>query len=315
MVIHNDNCAVNTARRQNGFTLLELLTAVAITLVLAAVMLSIVTAVLEGWRRAQDRFTTDSEATLVFDYLERDLGSALFRSDGQTWMALDLSDDTLAAHGWVVAAQMKPAAVDTVPIVAGRPELMQARFGRSGIWLRLFTSDAPSMSDRTLPVAVGYQIVRRQLSSANQDAATARYGLYRRVVGSEEVFSVGYDVHRHAAALTPARTEDLLATNVIDFGVWLHRRELDGRLTRLFPATASDRGFAIDSMADQPDIADIVLRILTEEGATRISALEQGREIVPAGVDPDTWWWQTAERSSHVYVHRIELRSTGGVLP
>jgi len=76
-------------RPRSGFTLLELLVAVAITLVLAGIMLAVVTGTLTLWHRTQDGFSTDAQAKLVLDMVERDFQAAVFRRDGSTWLAVD----------------------------------------------------------------------------------------------------------------------------------------------------------------------------------------------------------------------------------
>ena len=76
--------------RRNGFTLLELLVAVAITLLLAGIMLAVTTITLGLWRRTQDNFSSGTTAKLALDLLERDLQSAIHRADGRgnVWLAV-----------------------------------------------------------------------------------------------------------------------------------------------------------------------------------------------------------------------------------
>ncbi|MEJ6733936.1 MAG: prepilin-type N-terminal cleavage/methylation domain-containing protein [Opitutaceae bacterium] len=82
---------MNDARR--AFTLVELLVAVGITAVLAAVLLSLVTSTLTLWERSASALAMDNQATLVLDRLARDLESAVVRENlGDTWIEHAVGD-------------------------------------------------------------------------------------------------------------------------------------------------------------------------------------------------------------------------------
>jgi len=92
-----------------GFTLIELLVAATITLILAGLMLSVVTNILNLWQKTQNRFTASAQASLALDMIERDLQTALDRHDGGTWLAVDVGDNAaaLVSHGWLTSGSMK----------------------------------------------------------------------------------------------------------------------------------------------------------------------------------------------------------------
>lgn len=72
---------------RHGFTLVELLVAVGITAVLAAVLLSLVTSTLTLWGRSAVALSMDNQATLILDRVQRDLESAVVRRDiDVTWL-------------------------------------------------------------------------------------------------------------------------------------------------------------------------------------------------------------------------------------
>lgn len=335
---------MNRFHHQHGFTLLELLVAVTITLLLAGVMLMVTTGTLHLWRRTQDDFAIAAQARLALDLLERDLQAGVFRKDGtNTWLAADVIDASagLFNHGWPAAALMKPAAGGSLRLVPAAPEglaprLAEARFGLSGVWLRFITTNVEAGG--SLPVAVSYQLARRPVSGSNVAAnnpAAVRYTLFRAAVAADESFASGYDVtasayrsssaapslSRAASTLTNPNTADALATNVVDFGVWLYARDSTGALRRIFPATetdlshaARDDGAAPDA-SRYPDAADILLRVLTEEGARQIEAMEQGSGALarpPVHPTDAAWWWAVVEANSRVFVRRVELK--GGSL-
>ena len=332
---------MNAARPHAGFTLLELLAAVASGLVLTGAVLAVTAGTLNLWRRVQDGFTAEAQAKIVLDHLARDLQAAVFQPDGQTWLAADIlqSAASLANHGWLASpGLMKPATAESRRYfsTAGADDVMNiagARFGLSGVWLRLVTSNVEAGG--SLPVTVSYQLVRRPLSGgiSTGNPADVRYTLFRSAVATDQTFINGYDVlaaayrstsgqpglARQPPTLTnPHTTNDALATNVVDFGVWLFVRNPDGSLRRIFPASETDDTHAArgtpsaDDASRFPDIALAMLRILTEQGATLIAAMENpGSGVVrPAQYASDAeWWWAVVEANSRVFVQQLEIQT------
>lgn len=322
-----------------GFTLLELLVAMTITLALAGLMLAIVTNTLGQWHRTEGRASTAAQAKLALDLLERDLQAAMFRKDGVTWLAVNVTNTPtdLTNHGWLLgAASLKPATAESqrlLPdVVAGRPpSIAEARFGLSGAWLRFITTNVESGG--SLPVAVAWQIARRPVSGSvgASNPAEVSYTLFRAAVSAEDTFASGNDVTAAAyvsASTTPATprspatlanpsSSDVIATNVVDFGTWLYVRDSAGGLRRIFPAdsgdldhVARDSGAAPDANRC-PDVADVMIRILTEQGAAEIAEIESGhgRLVRPSSYPNDAeWWWAVVEASSHVYTRRVEVK-------
>lgn len=331
---------MNAPRTVRAFTLLELLVAAAITLLLAGLMLTITNGTLTLWRRTQDNFSSSTQARLALDLLERDLQSGVFRADGvNTWLAVDVQNSSavLLNHGWRSASLMKPATsasqrVLPAPINGLDPVLSEARFGLSGAWLRFIAT--PVDSNGSLPCAVSYQIVRRPVSGSSDsptNPAQVRYTLFRSAVASDTTFVTGYNVvaagygsvsslpsvGRSAATLTNPPLSDALAVNVVDFGVWLHTRDNAGALHRIFPAdnsdlthAARDAGAAADD-SRYPEVVDVMLRILTDEGARLIDTMEQGSGAItrPSEFASDeAWWWAVVEANSYVYTRRVEVK-------
>jgi len=320
----------SSIRSEAGFTLLELLVAVAITLLLAGLTLAVTTGTLNLWRRTQDTFTAGSQAKLVLDLVERDMQAALCRRDanGTVWLAADVNNvpGNLVSHGWLTAALMRPATPESQRLVPDPVNglargIADTRFGLSGVWLRFIAVTAESGSEPALPRAIAYQIARRPVSGAvtGTNPAEIRYSLFRTIVSSPATFASGYNVATaYASTLTnPGTGSDALATHVVDFGVWLHVREANGALRRIFPLDNADLAHAAtDAVAPGdanrfPEVADVMVRILTDEGARILDAMEKpaGAITRPAGYTSDAeWWWAVVEANSRVYTRRVELK-------
>ena len=54
-----------------------------------------------------------------------------------------------------------------------------------------------------------------------------------------------------------------------------------------------------------------MVRILTTEGASVISAFEEGLLPVPEDFSEEEYWWELAESNSEVYVRRIRVLPAG----
>jgi prepilin-type N-terminal cleavage/methylation domain-containing protein len=324
---------------RKGFTLLELLVAATITLILAGLMLAVVTNTLNLWQGNQNRFTASVQASLALDLIERDLQGALFRADGRTWLAVDVVNNpaALVPHGWLTNPSMKPATVESNRFVPDGDDestclIGNARFGLSGCWLRFVTTNVESSG--ALPVVVSYQIARRPVSGTivASNPADVRYALFRSAVSTSMTFSTGYDVtapgygsgsvspssSRNPKTLTNPNNADALATNVVDFGVWLYvRDDATGELRRVFPSDRTDPVHAAHSegaVTDDhrfPDVADVMVRVLSERGAVLLDEFENGGGHVdrPSNYTSDAeWWWEIVETHSTVYIRRAELR-------
>ncbi len=331
---------MSAGRKRRGFTLIELLVAAVITLILVGVILGVTTGVLNLWRRTQGGFTANAEAKLALDLLERDLQAAVWRRDSNAWFAVSVVNDAsgLANRGWLTTGAMtKPAGEESLrllpdPGTDGEARLADARFGLSGAWLRFIATNVESSG--SLPVATAYQIARRPLTGTvnTSNPAPLRYTLFRSVVRTADTFTNGYDImsssygstsntpgsQRDASTIANPVNADALATNVIDMGAWLYVRETNGSLRRIFPATTGDvahvaRGNSTADASRMPEAADVMLRVLSEDGAAQIEAIETGRVTRPPQYATDAeWWWAVAEANSRVFVRRVELK--GGAL-
>ncbi len=321
-----------------GFTLLELLVAATIAVGLAGLMLAVVSGTLNLWHRTQAGFSTASQAKLVLDMIERDLQAAVFRRDGDIWLAVDVinSPSTLVSHGWLISAAGKPATTESQRLLpnvgeGATPLLGNARFGLSGAWLRFITSNMESGG--SLPIAVSYQVVRRPVSGSvsASNPADRRYSLFRSAISAENTFACGNNVTvleygsftstpaapRDQATLTNPNGSDALATNIVDFGIWLYIRDSSGGLRRIFPSGSSDTSHSaretgiISDDTRFPEVADVMVRILSDNGAAVLAEIENGGGHLTrpvAHASDAEWWWAVAEANSQVFIRRVEMK-------
>lgn len=231
------------------------------------------------------------------------------------------------------------SSLDLAP-ASGRLE--DCRFGMAGVWLRAIAQVADrndTISNTSAPRAAAYQIVRRAV--VDNPGAAQRYGLFRSEVRpyadtsparERSTFVVGYDLLAPAYNSTAGggslgdagtvrrpRRELLLANDVVDFGVRFYRPAAGtGQLELLFPTGNSNRGFAAttDLRATPtnppvpvgemsygfPTVVELFIRVLTEEGARQIAALETGQLT-------GRTWWEIARAHSVVGTRRVALEA------
>jgi prepilin-type N-terminal cleavage/methylation domain-containing protein len=323
--------------RRRGFTLIEVLVASGITVLLVGFMVAIVSNVTGFWSRTSGRLSAESQARYALDQLTLDLQSAIYRDDGATWLAASVPNNTATSSSvWVttgaVIGNLKPStAIGTTnpALTYGAANIANATFGPAGTWLRFFTT-------LSAPVAVGWQLIRRA-SATNTANIDRRYFLHRAEVTPANTLNTGFDITLPAYAGTAAASGNsgtlgtarsvripidvgtIIAENVIDFGVYLYTRPAVGAMSsaplRVFPngterthlANRPPRsGAQIDEF---PEEAEIMIRVLTDEGAAQIAAFETGRLTLPAGRSAAQYWWDIAVAKSQVFTRRIVLRA------
>lgn len=350
----------NRKESRSAFTIVELLVATAVTAVLAGLLLMMTSGVLNAWNKTSGTLSVNNQAKLIFDMLGEDLQGAIFRQNGENiWLAVDILPEghpqLSQERGWTVSgsfsARIKPGG--TISNDRESSRLGDSRYGLSGSWLRFFTTGSG-----TRPVAVSYQLARRHVTGDPSDTsnpAEVRYMLYRSIIAPGNVIQRGYDLNPSPPVPAPDSNDppvgywqagnplinpprgQIIATNVIDFGVRLYVRDDVGQLMLYFPSanyTAptemrnqsgnNHRGYLADggpkrviangpsfqsgtTFGPFPDTVDIFVRILTGEGARLIQNLEAGR--IPDEGNFDKTWWQIAEANSHVFTQRIHINA------
>ena len=97
---------LNQPKLQNspsGFTILELLVAVSVTALLAAMLLNITSQVVSTQSQASGDLETNQVAQFVLDRIQQDLQCAISRNDGNVWMAAKILTNEVNSGSWVSA--------------------------------------------------------------------------------------------------------------------------------------------------------------------------------------------------------------------
>jgi hypothetical protein len=289
----------------------------AIAVVMAALIVVISSESLKLWDRVQGASATSTQAALAMDQLQRDLEAAMIRNDGKNWMSvvIESNQSELTQRGWLLSAQavVKPVSLSTNLLPSTSPALIRdARFGQGGVWLRLVATDISSSGGR--PVAVSYQINRRPVTgtATTTNLAEVRYLFLREELSPSATLtatSALFSNRSTPSTLVTSSLSDTLAINVVDFGIWLYERDAGNQLRLIFPTSATAPAEFSVPVNGTPVEADIMVRVLTDKGATTIAAMESGRIATPPEFQGDfaAWWWSVAEANSDVFVRRVQL--------
>jgi type II secretory pathway pseudopilin PulG len=331
--------------RSSAFTIIELLVAVGVTALLVSLMLTIVTNVMGGWSRSSGTLTAGNQARTVLDMITSDLQSLVLRRDGNVWLVASIQTSP-SGEAWDPSGKLATTSSSSDPNsslylpalttpVAQPPNIEDYRFGKAGVWLRMITNvpDTNASGDLTklsAPRAVAYQIIRtKATASAN---AEEHYLFYRSELSPDVTFTTGYNLldstkyytsGAGSILRTPTSGSDkstwLVANNVVDFGVRFFTRRSTGELDPVFPNT-NDLSFAATTDTTKvgpgpdatpvrqiPDVAEVFIRILTDEGVTQIALMENA----PAGYTAPGSWWDVVLANSRVYTRRVEIKAKG----
>jgi len=305
-----------------GFTLIEMVVALAITAVIGYLFVSIGRDFVRAWDHIGDTVARETEARAALDWIARDFESAFFQEGTRVMFAIDALDDGTNSGKWEtsLAGRPTPSGTDTV----------NHEYGWAGCWVRLFTA-SPTLN------AVGYQIIRSTMKDTSPPTFTPRYMLYRNAALVKDTIDKELDLANTGAyppatgdVVNPIRS-NILAINVVDFGVRLYVYEADPTtdpsdadapdgLRLVFPADASSRlettipsslihrgstftGTAYGSR--YPDVVEVYMRVLTENGADMISDMEEAGD--------NTLWEEVVANNSRVYRRYIVVRGRSGL--
>jgi type II secretory pathway pseudopilin PulG len=364
-----------------GFTVLELIVAVSVTAVLSGMLLLISRQVLETQSKSSVELERNQIAHFVLDQIQEDLQCAIYRNDGNVWMAMSLLNESANSGSWIEPTQSSFAksSLNSLRIIEsdwpsdalqdievdslGQGPFAKSRFGLAGTWLRFFTQSPeldPQAKGDGAARAVSYQIIRYGITGSSN--SRKRYHLFRSDVSAKNTFEAGYNLHPEndswygseasnisvdpnflgtprvpSTLINPVIEEGgdylptsfSLASNIIDFGVRAYHLEKNsfgtGNLVQIFPPIDQDSPgsllaeefFATSHIPYQvitdptfylfPDVVDVMVRVLSEEGASILESFENGDFPNTEEVD----WWSIAEEHSKVYFRRIKIYGSG----
>ncbi|MBL62264.1 MAG: hypothetical protein CMI30_02540 [Opitutae bacterium] len=327
-----------------GFTILELMVALVVTGILAAMLLNISSGVLDTYEETTGELDSHLQARFALDQLTEDLQAAVSRHDGKVWLAVTVRRDEELTGQWIGDKQSKP---QEASLSLNQDRIQDCRYGFAGVWLRLITLSPDSLTSETGARAVSYLIDRRPINKSNSSASDCRYTLFRGDVSPENSIEAGFNLHpvngdytekgggdsRDAGQVKNPASENGLVDNVIDFGVRLYVKDSESTtgLRLVFPAdrngNLSNTDFehlATSNFEDRdddpdnpystiyPEVVDIMVRVLTRKGELAIRSFESGdTKLPPKFSSADEYWWYLAEQNSHVFVRRIKLYPSG----
>lgn len=298
---------------QAAFTLLELLVAATITVAIVAMLLLVAQTTLKTWQVANGRWGTSGVALPALDLIERDLKSAVMSGDNVTSLAVTILQNTSNSGIWETPSRFPKPTSD----VRISDTITECRFGATA-WLRFFagTSATIGNQNRAMVRAVSYQIVRRPLSGT---AGEATYMLFRghvneanTLVAGSDILAIAYDGQNatdgNSGNVRRPNANHVIADNVVDFGVRFYARRAE-RLVPIFPAQGEAWSSSVlnfewrsDLPTDStPVLAEVMIRVLTEDGVQRLRAFEDSSRSVTVPSD----WWEFVEANSHAYVRRV----------
>ena len=361
----------NICPPKKAFTILELLVAVSVTALLAGMLLNITSQVAQTQTQASGNLETNQIAQFVLDRIQGDLQCAIYKNDGNVWMAAEVLRLNDNSGKWneekysvekptnesvrILVKDWPPGELSPIEKANKQGPLEGSRFGVGGVWLRFFTGSPeldPEAESSGGARAISYQIVRHGLTSS--ETSTPRYQLFRSDVSDINTLNAGYNLHPEEGPYSnnvnngPRETGNIknpifknndndstdfsLASNIVDFGIRAflirNRSQGTGHLQQIFPDmnntsdqfeywATSNPNYQADSdkkasnLYAFPDVIDVMIRILTAEGASALAAYEEGLIPAPEGTNEPDYWWQLVEENSEVYVRRIRIFSEG----
>ncbi len=311
--------------REKGFTLIEMVVALAITAVIGYLFVSIGRDFVRAWDHIGDTVSRETEVRAALDWIERDFESAFFQEGNGVMFAVDVLNNENNSGSWQTDG-------DTLRPSTSGSNTQNHEYGWAGCWVRLFTA-SPTLN------AVGYQIIRSTMRNAPE--FTPRYMLYRNAANVRETIDKVLDLTDTGAyptltgdVVNPERP-NILAINVVDFGVRLYIYETDptspgypdpsgadapDQLRLIFPAdgssqlvtdisaAANHRGSTFTGIAYQnryPDVIEIYMRVLSERGADMISDMEEAGD--------NTFWDEVVANNSRLYRRYVVVRGRSGL--
>ncbi|MGJ8725126.1 MAG: prepilin-type N-terminal cleavage/methylation domain-containing protein [Roseibacillus sp.] len=155
---------------KKGFTLVELLVALAVTAIIVAMLVTITATALDGYTTSRNQVKAAREAKAAFDQMSRDLESLVVRSGNEfEWL-------------WVSSEQNAPGPSGSASPNASRAVFFTAATDR-------YNGELNTTQDQGGDVStVGYRLLFRDPVSDTEDEEFASFILYRQLIDPDETF-------------------------------------------------------------------------------------------------------------------------------
>jgi prepilin-type N-terminal cleavage/methylation domain-containing protein len=308
-------CSKPTAR---GFTLLELLVASAVAVIILGLIVQVLSIMLDQADRSMGSMARVSEADSVLDSLERDLQSLFWIDGTQGMVRLKTSGGGYAGEGWdsvpneIKSSQVIMTLNPSLEVGGSTPGMESEYWGRWGAGMEFFVHHPETgRNDPGGVYAVGYQIKRKQLSPTG----SPRYYLMRSQVSAHQSFlqekrfagsafsngSFSSSAFWAPSTIRFPNENHIIAENVVDFGIRAYRKnnQSGSNWVSVFPLSTNENA----ELSVKPELVEVMIRVLTPEGAMLLENLEQNRA--------QGTWEMITDQYSEVYVRRFLV---GGVL-
>lgn len=305
---------------KRGFTIIELLVAITVTLIISGVMIAFTSNLLSVYNRSSGRVTAMTQASLFLDQITADLESIVLENNADPMLSIEIFPNAPPGRGWAVP--QKPVAGSLfVPDPAELPRIDRHRFGQGGAEIRFFTA-APDVLEGggTGTVrAVGYSMSYRGILGPG--TTPVQYMLFRAEVPAPVTFENGYNLASYTGPTLDAPgggtvdnplivpdLDDILVPNVVDLGFRVWARDGDGNQTLLFPEDSSDLQYALAVSTVPPNqyplAIEVMVRVLTSEGERLLRAIED--PTIPETATAEEWW-AIVEEHSRVFSRLVRL--------
>jgi len=296
---------------KRGFTIIELLVAITVTLIISGVMIAFTSNLLSVYNRSSGRVTAMTQASLFLDQVTADLESIVLENNADTMLTIEIFPNAPAGRGWVTPR--KPVAGSLfVPNPAERPRIDRHRFGQGGAEIRFFTAapDVLGGGGTGAVRAVNYTMSYRGV--VGPGTTPVQYMLFRSEVPADITFENGYNLSDYTGStlddpdggqvdnpLVVPDLDDILVPNVVDLGFRVWARDVNGNQALLFPEDNSDLQYSLaisNVPANQYPLAiEVMVRVLTSEGERLLRAVED--PTIPETATDEEWWGIVEEHS------------------
>ena len=155
---------------KKGFTLVELLVALAVTAIIVAMLVTITATALDGYTTSRNQVKAAREAKAAFDQMSRDLESLVVRSGNEfDWL-------------WISTEQDSPGPAGNASPNASRAVFFTAATDR-------YNGELNSAQDAGGDVStVAYRLLFRDPVTDSDDEEFASFILYRQLINPDETF-------------------------------------------------------------------------------------------------------------------------------